>query len=106
MLFRSICHYHLVSLFSYLIFVADLYDKAAASCKGHVKDSNYETDNRELGRGLRIKRKVQHLNSESEKESDSGSEDFSVKKKAWTHLNKKSSKIKKDDTNTSSCSFC
>lgn len=58
--------------------------------QGHVEDSNYETDHHELGRGLRIKRKVQHLDSESEKESDSGSEDFSVKKKARTHLSKKS----------------
>ncbi|XP_071582375.1 uncharacterized protein [Temnothorax nylanderi] len=67
----------------------DLYEKAAASCKGHVEDSNYETDNRELGRGHRIKRKVQHLDTESEKESDSGSEEFSVKKKQKS-LSKKS----------------
>lgn len=95
MLFRSIWHYYLLSLFSYL-FVADLYDKAAASCKGHVEDSNYETDHRELGRGYRIKRKVQHLDSESEKESDSGSEDSSVKKRARTYLSDKNlSKSKK-----------
>lgn len=79
----------MLSLFSYLIFIADSYDKAAASCKGHVEDSNYETDHRELGRGYRIKRKVQHLDSESEKESDSGSEDSSVKKKARTRLSNK-----------------
>lgn len=73
----------------------DLYDKAAVSCKGHVEDSNYETDYHELGRGHRIKRKVQRLDSESDNESDSGSQDSTVKKARTRLINKSLSKLKK-----------
>lgn len=70
----------IVSLYYYLIFVADLYEKTAASCKGHVEDSNYETDHRDLGKGRRIKRKVQRLESDNESEKESDLEDSTTKK--------------------------
>jgi len=60
-----------------------------------VEDSNYETDNRELGRGHRIKRKIQRLDSESENESDLGSQDFRVKKARTRPNNRNLSKLKK-----------
>jgi len=60
-----------------------------------VEDSNYKTDNRELGRGHRIKRKVQRLDSESENESDLGSQDYRVKKARTRPSNKNLSKLKK-----------
>ncbi|XP_036148772.1 uncharacterized protein LOC118647630 isoform X1 [Monomorium pharaonis] len=73
----------------------DLYDKAAASCKGYVEDSNYETDHRELGRGHRTKRKIQRLDSESENESDSGLQNSRVKKGKTRSSNKNLQKLKK-----------
>lgn len=47
----------------------DTYINAVNSCKGVMEDSNYETD-REFGRGKRKKKKINHFDSESEKESD------------------------------------
>lgn len=82
-------------MFNFDIYMTDLYDKAAASCKGYVEDSNYETNHRELGRGHRIKKKVQRLDSESDNESDSGSQDSTVKKARTRLTNKSLSKLKK-----------
>jgi len=60
-----------------------------------VENFNYEIDNRELDRGHKIKRKVQRLDSESENESDPGSQDSRVKKARTRPNNKNLSKLKK-----------
>ena len=60
-----------------------------------MDDFNYKTDHRELGRGHRIKRKVQRLDSESENESDSELQDSRVKKARTRPTIKNTLKLKK-----------
>lgn len=88
-------HLTLLFAFSTPIHVTDLYDKAAVSCKGYVEDSNYETDHCELGRGHRRKRKVRHLDSDSDDGSDSEMQSSTAKKPRTYLINKNLLKSKR-----------
>lgn len=64
----DIIYSHCFHVFTFLVF-SDTYINAAEACKQFLCDSNYESS-KEMGRGHRIKRKSNRLDSSSEEEQN------------------------------------